>query len=191
MEHHIPGQNSAGIWYIIAQGRILLDMIQHRKAGQNSVGIWCSITQDKIFRDRMQHHHNTGHNFSGIWCITTQGRILLGWCRIIAQDRIPLGYDAAHPRTKSSAIWCSIIAQDSWNMMQCHNPGDNPSWIWCSVMSQDTTFSLILILVNIPSTVISTKMWQLQSRKNCFQWFGTSPMPSSFPLPYLPPAELP
>jgi hypothetical protein len=82
----------------------------------------------------------------------------------------------------SSGIWCTIITQGSLDMMQCHNPRENPSQIWRSIISQDTTFNLIPILVNIPSTVTSTKIWLLQSTKICFHCFRASSITFSFPL---------
>jgi hypothetical protein len=64
------------------------------------------------------------------------------------------------------------------------------SGIWYSIVIQKDA-KLMFIVVNIPITVILTKLWLLQTLKICFHWFGVSPTPFSFPLPYLQSIKLP
>ena len=79
-----------------------------------------------------------------------------------------------------TAVWLRTAV--FWDMIQQHNTGQNPSGIWCSI-SQGTVClarsiitwkdaNLKLIFVNRTNTVISTKIWLLQTLKSVSTGLG-------------------
>jgi hypothetical protein len=68
-----------------------------------------------------------------------------------------------------------------WDIMRHRNPGQSLSAIWCRIITQDDA-KLMLVFVNKTNTVISTKIWLLQTLKSVSTGLGQilHPFLSSF-----------